>query len=141
MSVRAPGTASRNPSGGSSARAAARSSASWLRSESSAAPSHSLRSSGNRGQLPTARLRKQHGGDEEDRVRGSGEDADGTAQRHGRRQEPDHGRKQRAHAAAEVVAEALAGAADARREQLGEKGSHSAEDPAGEERSEERRVG
>src|SRR5439155_8384333 len=39
----------------------------------------------------------------------------------------------RSHSATEVVAETLARAADAGREQLGEEGAHPAEDPTGEE--------
>src|SRR6185295_14749084 len=112
---------------------AARSSAFWLASVTSAAPGHSLRSSGNGGQLPAARFREQHGGDEEQRVRGRREQPDGAPERHGGGEEPDHAGKERADPAAEVVAESLARSADAGGEELGEEGAHPAEDAAGEE--------
>src|SRR5438132_5633523 len=44
----------------------------------------------NRGQLPAARLREEDGGDEEQRVGGRREDADGAAERHRGGEEADH---------------------------------------------------
>src|ERR671937_662449 len=126
-------SASSRPSGGSSRSEAARSSACRFGSDTSAAPSHSFRSSGNGGQLAAAGLRKQHGSEEEERVCGGGEDADGASQRHGRSEKADHAGEQGAHASPEVVAESLPRAAHAGGEQLGEEGAHAAEDAAGEE--------
>src|SRR3981081_1214842 len=71
-------------------------------------------------QNSAARLRQRKGRDEEHAVSQHGEDRDGVAERGRGRQRADQEREQRADAAAEIVAKALAGSAQPRRIQLGE---------------------
>src|SRR5256885_635958 len=84
-----------------------------------------LASASLRGQIPASRLRQAHGEHHHHHVAGRGADADGRAQRQAQPvAEHAHQRGEGGpDAAAEVVAKALAGAAQFVGEQLGQEGS------------------
>ena len=68
-----------------------------------------------------------------EQVGGHGKDCDGAADRHAAAEVADQRGEKRSGASAEVVGEALAGAAEVRGKELGEKGAHGGERARGEE--------
>src|SRR4051794_41154888 len=80
-----------------------------------------------------ARLRQGEGRGKEQAVGDDRKDRDGVGERRAGREVADERREQRPDAPAEVVAEALAGASQPRRKELGQERAHAREIARGEE--------